>query len=96
MTSDGIALIIPRLKIIKTTYPKPLDGETQYGRKDHLGRNVFHFDGIVTLYRFTGKHSQNPLDTSNVDVVIQSPVEVQVIDPDGNLIGYDPETGQNF
>ncbi len=80
--------------------PKALNGETQYGRKydsgENKGENMYSFDGMVTLYRFTGKHSQNPLDTSNVDVVIQSPVEVQVIDPDGNMIGYDPETGKKF
>ncbi len=77
--------------------PKTLNGLTQYGKKDLFGRNEFRFDRMVTLYRFTGSYSDKLLNTiPEVYLAARSPVEMQVIDPDGNMIGYDPETGSKF
>ncbi len=78
------------------TIPKSLSGTTQYGMKDGNGNAMFSFDGMVKLYRYTSTYSDKLLNTSRVNLTAHSPVEMQVIDPDGNLIGYDPDTGEKF
>ena len=80
--------------------PKALSGMTQYARQTRDGNgnlvNLYHFDRMETLYRFIPWWAMNQLDTSRLDITVHSPVEIQIIDPDGNLIGYDPDTGQTF
>ncbi len=79
------------------TVPKALNGITQYGQTDKYGSPLYSFDKMVRLYRFSGKYSPNPLNTiPSVYLAAHSPVEMQVIDPDGNLIGYDPDSGKSF
>jgi len=73
--------------------PKALNGPTQYGMN---GGASYRFEGMVTLYRFKNEYSSGLLDTSMVSLNIHSPIEVQIIDPDGNIIGYDPETKTNL
>lgn len=75
--------------------PKALIGKTQYGKQDDKGP-LYHFDRLVTLYRFTPLWAMDLIDTSRIDLTVHSPVEIQIIDPDRNIIGYDPETGKKY
>ncbi len=78
------------------TVPKTLNGPTQYGQNGTNGRAIYRFDAMEALYRFEGRYSSDLLDTSMITLRAHSPVELQVIDPDGNVIGYDPETGEKL
>ncbi len=73
--------------------PKALNGPTQYGKKKLDGSAMFDFQGIVELNRFTGWYSGAPNKKSGMKYTVHSPVEIQVVDPNGHIIGYHPETG---
>ncbi len=64
------------------TKPKALN--TQYGTDKYK---------LLKLYRFTGAWSSARLNTSRLDLGIHSPVEIQIVDPEGRRTGYDPATG---
>lgn len=65
--------------------PKALT-PTQYDGEKYV------LDQKIDLYRFTGFYNIFPIDTSTAELRVHSPVEIQVVDPDGYITGYDPET----
>jgi hypothetical protein len=64
--------------------PKALKGETQYGMNDG---ESYRLNGIVRLYRFKHKYHDEPIDTRPwVYLRGRCPIQMQIIDPDGNLM----------
>lgn len=92
----------PGINDVTTASPEPkaLNGITQYAQKYHDSNDNlvdrYQLRAMIQLYRFRPWWSQQQLDTSLIDITLHSPVEINITDPDGNLIGYDPDTKEIF